>query len=412
MSYEIESLKSVEVVAEQGTAYGTNVSGTATYQSCRFTSADMGKATEMLPVSIAHQKKFDRENSAVGRKGSSLSLTSYMYGGGGTGLVVDSTLEANQDFAAILQAIMGGRFASEGAEVSGVPSGAGVFEVSAGSGSNFAPGQIVGRVNTNGKLEARQIHSISTDELTLHQAFSETPSDADMIYGSYSYFWEQNPTGSLQALVRGAESDDVWVLQGMQGGFSFALELGQLPTITFNLEGNTWSSGTAGAVSRQSYDSEAPPHFSDSDLLLYASGSFPVAASSVPFSSINVQPNVNWVDVMGAHAVSNVVDKVLGPVDAESGALTAEITLYYEDLTYLEALEQKTEYGLFIQIGSAPGKTVAISIPRMQITSMDRGDAAGIAGQTLTLVAHHDSYTESDGTNTELAESPYKIALL
>lgn len=410
-NYVYQEIRDIAFIAETDSAYGVSQSGSATYESLPFIAgAEIGVGTrEMIPRNHSRQKKFDRSVSQPGLKSVSMTLPMHLEGAQ-TPLSGAASPGLGPSYGKVLRTVMGGFHASIGSTVSATGS-AGSFDVVL---DQFKVGQIVGHINSStGKMEASQIRSKDAGGINLLTSFGESPALGDVIYGAYNYHLIQNPTGSLQFLATGEDAQDTWIATGMQGGFGFTLELGQLPVITFNLEGATWLSGATGAVTRKDHGDLAIPVFSDSRVLFYASGSFPVAASPVAFSAITVTPNIAFNNVRGAHGVETIVRKVLAPTPQDQGAISAQLTLYFEDRTYLEALEEGTEYGLLIQVGSEPGNTWVLSIPRCQITAAPKAEANdGLAGWQVTVAAFHNSYCEASTGFEDLAEAPFVIASL
>lgn len=400
----------MEVIAETEAEFGTNLSGTASYVSIPFVSADCGRDTEQLVNAISKQKKFDRTNNVVGRKMATLSCAMNM---DGLGFEAGNETDAveSDDYGRILHTVMGGRFQGAGYQSTALSDSK---NLDIGATTFIQPGSIFGLVNpTTGIFETFFVRSDDGSSVTPSRDFGYSPANGQTVYAGGTYYLKQDVTGSLQALVRdsGAEND-VWVVSGLQGGFGITMELGQIPQISFNLEGASWYSGSAGAPSRQDYGDKVPPHFSDSAVYLYPTGSVPSEQNSLNITGISMTFNSpSYTNIMGPGGVNNIVDKVINPIDLQNGACTAELGLYYEDQTYQEGLDNKTMYTLEVRIGSQPGRTVAIVVPCMEIVSCPTNDAGGIAGQTVSLVAHHDSVCVP-GSDVELAESPFKIARL
>lgn len=411
MAIVFKELIDVALYNEVDGALGTNKSGSATYVSIPVDKEglEMTLKEEPLEVSWNRQKKFDRTASKFGNK--SCTLTLPIFADGATTALSKSVAPGAVPYCMrVLQSNIGGMTVYSGSTIAAGASNGGDFSVTAGSGSQFPEGQFVGRVNSStGKLEARLVETQSTDDLVLHQRFGQTPSADDVLYNSFTGYLQQDPTGSMQFLCQGA--NDSWVLRGLQGSFGFNLEMRALPKINFELEGTAWSSGSVSDVARVDFNDVEIPIFKDSEVLLYQSGSFPIDASAVAFSSLTVTPNTNWTNVLGAHGEEGVINKKFMPTPHAEGACKIEITLYFEDTSYLAAMEQGTEYGFLAQVGNQPGNTFVVCAPRCQIVSCSPRVEAndGLLGQTITLAAFDNSYGGGSG---DQATSPIYVGCL
>lgn len=409
MSIVYKELRDIAMYVEPDGSFADNASGSAAYVSLPTVNDGLAVTISRDPIHLnrTRQKKFDRSKSKLGRKNAGLTLPMHLEGAT-TALSATVTPGAGPYYGRVLQSQLGGLYASQGAGVAS-GTGGGEFSVDTGEGSRIKAGAIIARLNaTTGKVECRPVRSVSTDSVEMLLSFGETPGSGDLIYGAYSYYPIQNPTGSLQFLCTGAEDDDVFVLRGLNGGFGINLNPEGLNTISFELEGASWDSGSAGSVARKEYDEVEIPRYLAGEVILAPSGSMPIDGSAVEFSSLEITPNFAWHSVMGVHGTEGVTRRVLSPTPQDEGAVTVTITLYMEDLSYLEHYENATDMVFMAQFGTEAGNIHGVCLPRCQIINIEPLSDAndGLLGQTITLAAYHNSYAEPSSGYEELAESP------
>lgn len=216
----------------------------------------------------------------------------------------------------------------------------------------------------------------------------------------------QNPSGSLQLQIQGAESDDLWVATGLQGNLTIESALGQLATFGMTLNGAYWHSGSAEELTEEDYGTVSPPAVIDSEILFWQSGSTP---SALVANETSITPNITYVPVESPHGTSGIVRWVR---QRAFPVATGMIGAYFEDVSYFQGWESNKEWIYQYQIGSAPTNTVVITSPRAEITSVERGDRGGLQGQAINFRAHEDDRKTASTGFTDLAKSAWVIAFL
>lgn len=411
MAIKLSSLKSLKYHLETDSTYGVNQSGSVTYKTFRhLQDSNVALEEEMLANDIQQQIIDGMAPSIVGRRRCSVSAKGYLYGAtvplSGTATGAGAPTPATHEVADMLAVVMGGIFAMSGTTQSGAGSASGTF--TAQSPAVAPVGQVIGLLNSAGKLEARKVRAASTFVTTL----SFVPSSGQTIYNSHTAYLREDCSGSLQFYMKGHAAEDAWVATGLNGNFTLENVLGQLPKIAFDLKGATWFTGASGAsLPKETYaSSSAVSAFRDSKVFLYVypSGGSRMA-DELKCKSVSFKPAITYADVDTAGGVENIARKVRTRNPA--GVMSVEIQTYFEDRTYFTARDNATEYGLLVQIGSVPGKTVVICTPRMQLINVVKNDVDGLAGQTLSFKCMDDTATPTTGFD-ELAQSVFTISFL
>lgn len=410
MTVKLSTLKHIRYLVEQNASFGVNQSGSLAYNTMRhLADSTIALEQEMLNNDIQQQIIDGMAPSIVGRKRCSVSIKSYLYGAP-TPLSGNAT-PASFELADFFGVVMGGHTAQSGSTQSGAGSSSGSFTPA--SPGCFPNGTIVGMLNSSGKLEARKILGGTTTK-TVHTVFSFVPSSGQTIYNSHTCYLAENCSGTLQFYTKGHTSDDVWVAVGCNGGFSLENVLGQIPKVSFDLKGASWFTGSAGSIlPKETYVSashSAVPVFRDSKVFFYPTATSTTTGVEVKAKTLTIKPAISYADVETPGGVENISEKVR--IRNAGGVLTIELQTYYEDRSFYSAWAAGTEYGMLIQIGSAPGRTVVLSAPRVQIVNVVRNDIGGLTGQTLTLKCLDDNLTTATSGFSELAQSVFTLSFL
>lgn len=391
MAYELSTLKRGRYLVES--TFGVSQSAQPAYNDFPFQAADVTLATEMLPVQILQQRKDGVELAEVGRTRPTVALKSHLYG---AGLPISaSTSPPTNHLANILSTIMGGLYSAAG---SGILSGnSASFVMDTSTGTRFKTGQPIVALDTNtGKYRARLIRSMSADTVYLANALPVSPVSGAQALNGYHCHFREDASGSLQFQLQGANSSNQWCATGLQGSFTLENVLGQLPMISFALNGANWISQSVGSsLSRVDYASTtptAPPAFIDSEVLFYRRDSVTTCytGSNVPMAGVSIAPTVAYLPVESAGGVNNLERWVRGPA-----TVTAEVTPYLNDRQYTEARANKYEYALQVTIGSSPGRMVVLTVPRVQLMDVGLADNNGIGGYKVALSALKNNLSDS-----------------
>ena len=247
-----QTVSLLQVISE--TTFGTDESGSlGSFSAVPFQE---GTATftipqETHPTLHAVQYMHDWPQEIIGKKFCTLQFT-MPFAPTGTAAVA-STPQVQSVLGLILEQVLGQELPATLADGSLAEAGwaADGGDVTAGDGANFPEGGCIGWVNSSSVFEMRPVQGRSTDSIVTKLGFSAAPSVTNPLYACASYFPTSDPTGSLQFAVRGLESNDDYILMGMQvTGYTLTLPLdGTIPTITFTFEGVHWLRGADAAGS-------------------------------------------------------------------------------------------------------------------------------------------------------------------
>ena len=413
MTIELHSIGSVRFLIEPSSSFAVDRSNDLTlYQ---YLPAREGSITMTLeqpgidPMSmVASRAEYRKE--VFGPRKATLAMTLNL---APTGIAASASIAAvSSSLGNILKTIFGGEFRGTGSSFTGGTAVAPTVTSAAG----FASGSVVGRLNSSGDLEVREIKSISGNTLTLDYAFSAAPTNGDVAYAGATYFITEDPQESLQFLVEGLESQDRWVLLGGQcTSYAQAIDVAgaSLPSITLTFTFADWKdsaecSGTiTGVLSDPSYNNYQP--------IVGYEGQCRVTTIGTTTYNVN--------DIVHISAIEITPKVVFNPVTSPSGKNTiyrwrggrlsppveGTFTTFFEDLEWFNARKNSSDLALFYQMGMDPGYAIAMSVPTIQILNPQRVAQGEIAGQNPTFKGRRN--INNTGTN-EIAKSPFKIHLL
>jgi hypothetical protein len=411
-TYEPFALREIRYLVESEANFGINQSGSQSYKIVRVTTGapffQLNK--EMVKNDLQQQRIDGFEPYINGLKAAVVTLPMYLYGAptilSGTGTPADFEL------ANLLGVVMGGHVAASGSTQSGAGSSSG--SATSTHATSFRVGGVMGLLNSSGALEVVRIRDESVGVKTFANTLTFIPSTGSALYNAHNCYLAEDCSGSLQFYGKGRVSTDAFVVAGCNGTFSLETPLGQPAKINFNLNGATWFTASAGTLNNVTYVSGANfSVFSDSKVLIWQkSNSAAVMPTSLKVSSLTITPNIQYADVRSPDGVETISRKVRVPTGQP--AVTVQFTIPFADRTYFESRDNQTEYGMMIQIGNRPGKTVAISIPRCVVQNLvSPADNNMVAGQTVTLSGLIDTGIATPTTGFEdLARSPLVISFL
>lgn len=314
----------------------------------------------------------------------------------------------------LLKASMGGEALYEGSVAAG-GSTASVINVSTGDGSQWAAGKAMGRVNSSGQLEVREVESVSTDAVTLKYAFSGAPSTSDPLYGAATYYLTEDPTESLQFLVAGVESDDRWLLLGGQlTAIAMAIDPtgAALPSLQLTyefasyLESDETAATVTGSIGLASYSNYLPIVGHAGDLRCVTVGQVTMLTSHrVHASAIAFTPKIQFGRVTSPSGTQTVLRwrrQRIAP------ACEGSWTEPFQDLGRWQTRDARTDKAIWYQMGRTAGQSILLSCPTVQIVNPQRAaDGAGFAAQTVAWKAREDEDVAS--ATTDLALSVLRI---
>lgn len=408
MSIEIQSVQRLRVSTEASFATDRTGDLASNFTDVPFVegSLQMVNDVEMLNPMYAQQFKDGHPTQLTGLKACTLSYSLNLASTGTA--AVSGTTAVQGALGQILKEVLGGESLAAGTTVSSATDAA---TLTATTTAVISTGCALGWVNSAGDLEARPVRQVpGSSRINMRMAFSATASASDILYRSATYHLGEDPTGSLQHLIQGEESDDAWLQLGQQiEGMSLDVPVGQLPKITFNFKGaqyltNTSTTGTiTGSLTAATYTNVSPSHFVGGVHIANYDSSSP---TELHVSSITINPAVTYVPQTspgGTNTIKRWVRNRVAPV------VSGSFVVPYEDLTHWIDRDAETRKQLIVQIGTSAGSTVLLDFPTIQITNVQRNGGDAIASSTVEWVAQRDDRTVG---NTDLNKSAFRIHLL
>lgn len=322
----------------------------------------------------------------------------------------DPPTKSTWALARMLTAIMGGALADDG---TGTTSGSQTtvqsatsttVTVTAGHGARFAAGGVIAVPVVSGSavLEARPIKSVSTDTITVKQAFSATPVTGQPVRGGITFYMTEDPNTSLQALIEGREATDGVVLRGLQGGFSLSLPIGDLGQIAFALQGAGWARLGSSSATNPTYSVFEPMALDPLELLVQTVGS--TTRVMVPESELNVEPQIAFAPQRSGAATETIARMVRQPARP---LVQGSFVTPYEDDTWYTARDDREDRAVWAQAGNLAGGIYCVEVPTVQITDVQpAASGENIAGQRVSFEGRHD---EEIGGSTEVGYSAFRI---
>jgi hypothetical protein len=367
---------------------------------------------ELDPMQVV-QSRFQGREKVLGKRSATLQFAMNL---APTGTAANaSTTAVTSALGILLKATMGGENLGIGGTAT-TGSSATVINLTSGHGARFASGMALGWVNASGVLEIREIESVSSDAVTLKHALSGSPASSDVIYNCATYYFTEDPSTSLQFLLQGREAQDSWLLVGGQavGGVTIAFDVtgAALPTATFNFTFAGYYeqdeiAAAPTAIGTASFSAYSPIVGQAGELRVFTVGAATLVTSSlVHCSALAFTPKISFVPVPSPSGINTVyrwrAARVNPPVEGS-------FTPFFEDLTWFQARDAKTDKAIFYRYGVAAGAAVMVSAPTVQILNPQRADAGEIASQTISWAGRIDTDIGSPASSTAIARSPFRI---
>ena len=359
----------------------------------------------------AHAKHVLGARSATLGAGLVLHSTGTAYTGQNT---IPFATSANYALRRILAAIMG--VADNGtvqAAATTVQSGstASTINVTAGHGNTLgAPGRVIGVV-INGRVEAREILSVTANSVTVKQALSAAPAAGAAVYWGITFALAEDPVDTLQWILEGYETTDRFAVFGSTGNFSIELALGELPKIALALQAASWARMSPAALAAATYAN----HLGMSAVV---DSEFIVGTGTITSTQVrNVVPwtQATWTPAFGYLPIRSPagVQTHLGFRGDRSRGVTGQFTTYLDGsgVDWWARDADRSDLSLWQQIGSTAGSIVCLSAPTAQITASPvRADAGGLVGVTVSWEGRNDEAIASPASDRE--RSAFRIHVL
>lgn len=375
----------------------------------------VGTQQAHLTPDIVQQFRNAHVKHVLGARSATLALTlnAHSTGTAYTGNNAFATA-ANYALRRILGAVMG--VADNGttqASATTVQAGstASVVNVTSGHGNTLgAPGRVIGVV-INGRVEAREILSVTANSVTVKQQFSAAPSTGAAVYWGITFALAEDPVDTLQWILEGYETSDRFAVFGSQGGMSIELSLGELPRIALNLAAASWAKLSTASLASASYAN----HLGISAVV---DSEFIVGTGTITATQTrNVVPwtQSTWTPAFGYTPIRSPagVQTMLGFRGDRSRGVTGQFTTYLDGsaLDWWSQDASRADLSMWQQIGSTAGSIVCLSAPTVQITTTPvRADAGGLTGVTVGWEGRNDEAIASPSSDRE--RSAFRIHVL
>jgi hypothetical protein len=279
----------------------------------------------------------------------------------------------------------------------------------------FPAGSALGWVNSNSKLELREVEDESSGTITLKLDTSATIATNDILYACTSYYLD-DPTSTnqtaVQFIVESLDTEDNWVLLGGQISSPMGITFtnGEIPKLSWTFEFPDWLNGddaalTPAALSDASYSNLNEIVIVDSTFRCGTIGTSAITGTEYDISEFTLEPAWKFHMVPTPGGANNVHQWIAMP---DHPVVTGTFTLPYEAQTFRDHKASRTNMYIMFQIGSTvAGGAMLISLPTIQITDVQRVDVDGVQSETVSFVARIDE--DRGSATSDLSKSPIRI---
>jgi len=264
-----------------------------------------------------------------------------------------------------------------------------LINVTAGRGTDFAPGQCVGVRVTGaaaGTIEIREILSVTANTIVPTVQFSAAPVVGGTVYAGVTVHTIDDPLTSLQFVLEGMESDDKLAFYGMQGSPKFSIPTtGDIPKISFDLKGSRWARLGAGATSPASFSNLSFFGTVYNELIYTTVAGSVVARTAVDQSAQVYEPQIQFGPVRGNAPTNNNVLRMKRQ-QPQGAPLKCGFTSLFQDTTWETERAAGTSKRLDVQLGNTPGSAVFIAQRQLQVVDVQPAPhESGIGGLQVSL---------------------------
>ena len=408
MTYEVNALRSVRVYVEPAGSYAVDNSSTpGDFLDVPITEGfAMGApAREMLDPMLAQVRLDGRAERVAGKRSAALQLQ-MLLASHGVDMVGNESQPGASTWALrrILGAVMGG-VALTGTEAGATTVQAGttatVVNVSTGHGDRWTPNSPIGCI-VNGALEVREVLSVSTDAVSVKEAFSATPTTGQSVRGGVTFYPVEDPDTSLQIIAQGRETADNFLYRGLQGSMQIEAKPGQLAKLTLDLKG-------AAATKLSDHSGINVPSVANwSPVAVVASAlTVPTVGSTTrtPVYASDFALTLGFAyEPITAYGGTETILRMRRQRPRDGVLARATFTVPYEDSTWITARDDREDRALFLQIGNAGGSCIYLALPTVQVVDVQRAaSATQISGQTVTVESRLDASAAADTTERRYA---------
>lgn len=416
MTAEIKTAALQLLKVEAEVAFATE-NAVHSWQDVRAIDPVLTRSQQMLRRKHRLQRLAMHPDFNLGRKGGGLTFGHELVGA--TTPLTTGAAAADDTLGLLLKTCLGNTYAAAGSDVVAAPGPTTtVFSVTPGHGARFRAGTVIMVALATGN-EMSVIKEVNTDAITLEFALSAAPATGADIWNSYSYYIDPSQSATLQALLVGEATADVWLALGLVGGVTFQnlLQLEEVASAQFDLPIVQWDEDTiVGGLAAGSYDEAGPSGTSD-EMELHVQDDGTTTRNLISASAIDLNPNVAWTQhhARGAAEHEHVarVRQLCGA--AVGSGPTASMTVDIDD-DFRADWEGKTKKMVCLMAGRTAGAAWAIVMPRAQIVNPpERGAHNEMTSYALQLEAHeNDAGPDSSGlaAATALMRSPIVVCRL
>ena len=368
--------------------------------------------TDVLNPEYLQQHIDERAEGILGRKSARLTFAMNL---ASTGTAAASGVTAVQGaLGEILKAVMGGEDLGVGSTINDAGVAATDFDVTTATG--FTAGTAIGVV-AGGVTQWRVIEVVTGFNLTPKLAFSTAPANGAVVNSCASYYLTQNPTGTLQFVLQGAEGNDGWVTLGCQlESMAIDVTSAALPRITFTFLCANWLHGSdaAGAANLDNYTIAAATYSNVSPTVAVDGQYTQQTVNTQTYNATTSRPSVSsetWAcSIRYAPVTSPSGTQTIAQFRRERTApvITGTFRVPYEGETWFDVRTDREDKAFVRQIGTAAGGTVLLEAATAQVVDVQRVDEGGLAYVEVSWEGRND--TETGGTPDQ-EESAFRIHL-
>jgi hypothetical protein len=326
--------------------------------------------------------------------------------------------------------------ASSGTTISGTSSTTTVVNVA--DASTYRAGGALGIVSTAGKLEIREIESISSNAITLKMALSNAPVTAGAtVYGCYTYFLHNHPNGVaspyMQFALEGYALAHRWFLP-TGAPESFGIEdftPAGIPRLSWKWMHPSWFSAngtdttmnllgtlpTGVALGRSTYINTVLNTNRDCDIRLRTWASSSALPTALAASKVSFKPNIKYEEVksLGSTVLNSTVADYIRVETYPDPAIgvTYEVPMG-ADLTVDGYQANATLLAFTYQVGAVAARGgVLLSVPNCQIMKKPAViGIGGVTGRSVEMYAMQDEEAVSAGASVHddaLAQAAFRM---
>lgn len=283
-----------------------------------------------------------------------------------------------------------------------------LVKVTAGHGDRFVRGGCIACVVSSGssQVEIREVASVSTDDVTVKEAFSAAPvTGSDVRGGITIYPANLGAAGdSAQFLYQGREISKHFGFHGCNGSVALAFDMKTgLSKLSFTLAGVNWDwLGEHAGVTVPSYANVGVIRTIDAPLTVPVFGT----TTRAPYcaADFKLELAIAYEDIPCGSAANG--QGVGGKVRVPGRPLVkGSFTHIYEDEDELLTFEARTDRSVFAQFGVLPGAAMLVSVPLAQLEQPKEAAIGSVDGEIVPFFGRPDT----TGGTTDLETAAVRL---